>query len=118
MITHKEILALKPQTSEKRYSAERGGLYISVSPSAGRYWYYRYKFEGITAWYSLGTFNHPTTNKDVKVVMDLKSALKQFYFEKSGLLMALISNYFVFSKEKRNLIKHLLLMISTKIGKI
>lgn len=83
MITHKEILALKPQNSEKRYSAERGGLYISVSPSGGRYWYYRYKFEGITAWYSLGTFNHPTMNKDVEVVMDLKSALKQFYFEKS-----------------------------------
>lgn len=93
MITHKEILALKPQKIEKRHSAERGGLYISVSPSGGRYWYYRYKFEGNGYWYSLGVFNHPHSTN---VVMDLKSAIKQFYFEKSrvanGINIQLVRN--------------------------
>ena len=80
MLTIKQILAIKPLEKDKMHNVERGGFYVNVTPRGGRYWYYRYTFEGVEAKYKLGTCTHPNSNQ---IVMSLASARKQFWFEKS-----------------------------------
>jgi integrase len=55
MLTAQEVKKFKPEANTKRYSDEKG-MYLEVTPSGGKYWRLKYRYEGKESRYSIGVY--------------------------------------------------------------
>ena len=55
MLTDAQVRKIKPQDKKKRYSDEKG-LYLEVTPSGGRFWRLKYRFNGRESTLTIGSY--------------------------------------------------------------
>jgi len=55
MLTDAQVRKIKPIDKKKRYSDEKG-LYLEVTPSGGRFWRLKYRFNGRESTLTIGTY--------------------------------------------------------------
>ena len=55
MLTDAQVRKIKPLDKKKRYSDEKG-LYLEVTPSGGRFWRLKYRFNGRESTLTIGSY--------------------------------------------------------------
>lgn len=55
MLTDAQVRKIKPIDKKKRYSDEKG-LYLEVTPSGGRFWRLKYRFNGRESTLTIGSY--------------------------------------------------------------
>ena len=55
MLTDAQVRKIKPLDKKKRYSDEKG-LYLEVTPSGGKFWRLKYRFNGRESTLTIGSY--------------------------------------------------------------
>ena len=55
MLTDAHVRKIKPLEKKKRYADEKG-LYLEVTPSGGRFWRLKYRFNGRESTLTIGSY--------------------------------------------------------------